>query len=384
MKRSVLLGMAALALCQIPAQLRAESPAVPQVIGFHSVIADEGGNPIPDGDVTIDFRITDAAGTVLYEERQGVASVGGLVSALIGNGLTGDGAPTGGVPMGVLDPQGARFIEVAVEGVTTLPPMEIASVPYAAYAQEALGVADGSVSFESLDADAMQLIAQALTKGKDASQILLRDELPTLYSASSAASTIGVAPGLAYSGASHLQETLGDLDKAIVARDARINTEINDRSSAIAAEAQARTGADSSEAGSRLAADSSEAGVRSAADSSANSSIVDLQGRMQAIENPQRLSFNRSAWGTVSLSGGNAVMHGANASAAYLGSSLYRITFDQQMADDLYAVAVTPANNSNSQGGAYPLSVSSKDAGGFTISLGNMSPQKFDFVVMGN
>ncbi len=383
MRKGIAVLATVLLSCIMSSALRAETGEIPAILGFHSAITDEGGNAIADGDVGIKFRITDANGAELYEESQMVSAANGLVSALIGNGLTQDGAPAGGVPMNVLDPQGARYLEVEVEGIATLPPMEIASVPYAAYAQQALGVANGSISFDSLSADAMKRITEALTNGKDASQILLRDELPTLYSAPAASSTIGVAGGLTYSTANYLQAALADLDKAIAGSNAKITAETGERSAAVSAEAQARVAADSSETSARAAADSAEADTRAVADAATNASVANLDGRVQAIENPQRLSFGRSAWGTVTC-GLSPAVHGQNAVFSSSSGSTVSVAFVQPMSDAYYSVVVTPtADGIDTYSiNLHPLLAFNKSAAGFSVNCNNVP--SVDFIVMGN
>ena len=150
MKRFVLIVICALIVCLVSSVSRATTPEVPVVMGYHSAVTDEGGNPIDDGGWNAWFRITDINGAKLYEERQGVTAIGGRISTLIGNGLTADGAPTGGVPLEALDPDGVRFLEVEIEGMDPLPAVEMAAVPYCSYSQVALGAAEGSISFDAL------------------------------------------------------------------------------------------------------------------------------------------------------------------------------------------------------------------------------------------
>jgi hypothetical protein len=362
MAKRMLMITALFMFAAMPCAARAADALVPPVMGFHAALTDEGGNPVADGEVAAAFRIIDAAGTILYEEQQRVNSVGGQVAALIGNGLTGDGAPTGGVPIELLDPRGGRYLQVEVAGMAPLPMMELATVPYAAYAQEALGVAKEAIAFEDLSAAAVEELGKAMTDGAGAQSIVVREEL----AAPEAAAEIGVASGLASSTATDLQGVLDDLDGAIVASDARIAVEEGARSSADATEASARQDADGAEAAARSSADDG------------------VDKRVQAIENPHRLSFERSAWGSVTLDGNqNPVLHGQNASIAKLNAGVYRISFSSPMSDASYAAVVTPASTVGGGGTLMPLSITNKAADGFTVGLGTMVNQSFDFIVMG-
>ena len=214
--------------CAWPSLLWAGNPAlssVPPYLVYQSELYDDGGNPISDGEVDIVFRITDGLGSVLYEELQTIEAIRGQLTALVGNGTDPNGAPTGGLTVEMLDPAGPRYLEVEVDGLSALEPMEIASVPYSIYASVALdaaegaidsrAIADGSVEFEDLSGGLVEDLGNQLTGGSGADSIVLRQELDTLYRDPSAASTIGVSPNFVYSGADILQTVLQDLDRAI-------------------------------------------------------------------------------------------------------------------------------------------------------------------------
>lgn len=361
----------------------AASLDVPAVIGYHSAIYDEGGNSIADGEWSVSFAITDVDGTALYEEWQTVTAVGGQVSALIGNGLTSAGAPTGGVPLDAMDPDGGRYLEVEFEGMDPLPAMELAAVPYANYAQVALGASDGSITFEALSNDALDDIAEELTGGEGKGAIILRSELDTLYNDPSSASTMGIATsGFTNTSSSDLQGALGDLDAAIGQNSAGIQTLTNTTNSltnSLNAEISNRASADSAEASARSAADSAEASTRSAADGA-------LDARVAAVENSARLSFMHSAWGTVTGGPSPSMNGGANASVSRVGGGQYRIDLSPAMSNANYAVVVTPSDNSkvidSSTAGA--VKVYSKTASSFYIQFVGLGNESFDFIVLGN
>ncbi len=336
---------------------------VPAVLGYHAAVRDEGGNSIADGDWDVAFRITDVEGTVLYEEQQTVSATGGQVSALVGNGLTADGAPTGGVPLEVLRPDGGRYLEVQFGGMGPLPAMEISSVPYADYAQIALGAASGSITYDALAQGAIDEIAKALTGGAGSEAIVLRDEITTIYSDTSSATYIGVATAdIENSSSADLQNVLDDLDGAIEV--------VEDQCAA--------------EATSRSQADSDEATARQAADDAINTELVALQAQTNAIAAPSRLSFLRSIWGTVYE---DATFYCVNASASGLGMYKYEVSFDEPLSNANYAVVATPNHNTDlGSNSPATLMLYDKTAAGFKVAISPSTSsafRSFDFIVIG-
>ncbi len=368
MKRCMLLVALILALV-LPSV--ASATDIPAVVGYHSLVLDEGGNPIPDGDWGVRFRITDVSGNPLYEERQNLPAIGGRLSALIGNGLDANGAPTGGLSPAMLDPSGAKYLEVEIEGMDPLPAVELASVPYASYAQTALGVADASVGFEGLSGDVMVRIADELTGGAGADAIILREELGSLYSDPSSATSIGVSTaGFTSSSSSDLQGALADIDLSLSAH----SGDIAGLATSLSSESAARAGADSAEASARSTADATEATVRAEADYA-------LDTRLDAIEDPSRLSFARSAWGSVA-GGSSPTIIGQNASIAWEGANTYRVNFSQPFSSAGYAVILTPIGGVHS---ADMPSVYDKSASGFRVGFSiSAATQSFDFMVLSN
>jgi hypothetical protein len=357
MKRFIPIVLCALLICLVSSVSRAAAPEVPTVMGYHSAVTDEGGNPIDDGQWNAWFRITDVNGAKLYEEQQGVTAIGGRVSTLIGNGLTADGAPTGGIPLEALDPDGVKFLEVEIEGMDPLPAVEMAAVPYCSYSQVAFGAAEGSIDYDALADGLVDQIAEDMTGGEGKDAIILRDELDTIYSDPSSATYIGVAPdSLDKSGSSDLQNVLGDFDGAIVANESSIGTESANRISAVNAEASARTAADNA-----------------------------LDSRLDAIETPNRLPFLRNIWGTVHA---DSTFYGANASASSIGMNSYQVSFSASLSNANYAVVATP-NHNTSLGSNSPatLMLYDKTASGFKVVItpsGSSVFRSFDFIVIGN
>jgi len=133
--------------------------SVPNAITFQSALFDSSGNPITDDTTDLLFRIVDDQNNELYaEEQRGVQVYDGLVNVIIGSGIepnSNPAVPTGGLPVAALDPNQVMFLEVTVGGTTTLELLELTSVPYAYYAEQALNVAPGSITSESIAAGAI-------------------------------------------------------------------------------------------------------------------------------------------------------------------------------------------------------------------------------------
>lgn len=217
----------------LPIVGNAEPTSVPHFLNYQSLLYDDGGNLLPDGQADVTFKVTDAAGSVLFEEHQTVDVVRGAVSALVGNGLDSGGAPMGGIPASVLSPDSGRYLEVTVDGYPPEAGLEIVSVPYSIYAEKALAVADEGVTGAMLakksitiDHLADGLISDLATQMGTAGLIATRTDLTNLqttYRSTTGASTIGVTSGLVYSGSNNLQGVLQDLDRAVQHRQAGID-----------------------------------------------------------------------------------------------------------------------------------------------------------------
>jgi hypothetical protein len=202
-----------------------DAAQVPPLINFQSVLYDDAGEAIPDGSSSVNFRITDVNGSVLYEENQTLDVVHGMVSAMVGNGLTSGGAPTGGIPLDVFEADAGRYLEVTVDGYQPQATMEIVSVPYALYADKAMGAVDGSIGGDAIKAGAItakHFSSEALKELGGA--MVSGDSL----SMTTAAQSIGVRPGFSYSGSSNIQGVLTDLDRVMATRNAQMDTRVVD------------------------------------------------------------------------------------------------------------------------------------------------------------
>jgi len=62
---------------------------IPKQINFQGILKDSLGNPYPDGNYSITFRIYDAAsgGNILWQEGQLIAISGGLFTHLLGSAI---------------------------------------------------------------------------------------------------------------------------------------------------------------------------------------------------------------------------------------------------------------------------------------------------------
>ncbi len=132
-----------------------QAQSVPNVITFQSVIFDDGGNVIEDDSADILFRILDDQGTELYAEEQPAVQIfDGMINVLLGSGIvpnSNPAVPTGGLIFTDFNPANPLFLEVTVKNVTTLDQLELTSVPYAFYAQQALTVAEGAITATSIE-----------------------------------------------------------------------------------------------------------------------------------------------------------------------------------------------------------------------------------------
>ena len=126
--------------------------SVPHTINFQSVLRDDGGNLIPDGTITLNFKILDVDGTQLYQETQTGEVVRGAVNVMIGEGdIPGSDAATGGIPMNALDPShGEKFVQYQIGTNQPIDPISIGSIPYAMWAEKSFGVVNEGVTTESI------------------------------------------------------------------------------------------------------------------------------------------------------------------------------------------------------------------------------------------
>ncbi len=366
----------AAALISLPAFAGAAQSEVPAVWGYHAEIYDEGGNAIQDGDWDVQFRITDTAGEPLYEESQTLSAIGGQISALIGNGLTADGAPTGGVPIEALDPNGSRYLEVLINDMEPLPVTELASVPYADYAQIALGAADSSITYDMLADSTADEIAKELTGGEGKEAIVLMEELDTIYSDPSSAVYIGVATGdINNSSSDDLQNVLDDLDGAIDSNAGSIV--VNSQDIATCEDKKVSRDGDTINGTITINGDVIVQDGNRVDGYDISEEIEALDQRTVNLES----ALDRDIWGSV-IGGISPSINGSNVSMTSPNVDNYYITFSFALSDPNYAVVLTPI------AGVVESPVLPKIYGktttGFTVHFDGASTRNFDFIVMGN
>jgi len=199
-----------------------ELPAVkiPHLINFQSVLTDPAGNPLPNGRHNVLFRLLDASGNSLYEERQNLESQDGAVSAMVGS--------QNDLSLNLVSPASIKFLSVQVEGQGPETRMEIVSVPYAYYAEQALTAAPKSIGTEAIKPKSItaELLADDVLAGLVPStvvQISQLDDLKGDYSGTMGASKIGINGSFVYSQGNQVQNVLKDLDTAIYQRQVNLD-----------------------------------------------------------------------------------------------------------------------------------------------------------------
>lgn len=378
-------------ICMSSMSAGAGATAVPHFLNYQSLLYDDGGNLLADGPANVTFKVKDAGGHVLFEETQTLDVVRGAVSALVGNGLTAAGAPTGGVPLSVMEPGGERYLEVAVEGYPPEGQMEIVSVPYAVYAELALGAADEAIDGAAIAKKAITMehlsdsfVNDLATQMSAAGAIATRTDLTnmqTTYRGVGGASNIGVTAGFVYSGSNNLQDVLRDLDRAIQHRQGSVEIiETN-----ITNEISARTASDTTlqnninnEASARAAADAAETTARRNKDNEHDSRLDDLGGRGNSY-----VQYS----GVVNCSDPPTIQ-GEHVTVSEPAMHVYRIIFNDPLPYSNYAVSLTLERAAPAYDVTGPIMVvSNKTMSSFDVSgfpaIGNLSTISFGFAVIG-
>ena len=205
--------------------------SLPNLINFQSVLTDDGGNRLADGKYSMLFQILDSEQAVLYEEKQEVEAVEGVVSVMVGAGIDPkDGAPTGGLLLEDLDPSLAKYLSVQVEEYPKQI-LEITSVPFSLYSEKAYSLMPKSVHRDHLADGLIEdiLSQKVLTLSELPEEVVTSDELPIFYQNNTGASQIGVSSGLNYSTGTSIQLVLNDLDSAMSLQSNRIDSETSSR-----------------------------------------------------------------------------------------------------------------------------------------------------------
>ncbi|MBI4224546.1 MAG: hypothetical protein HY609_06385 [Deltaproteobacteria bacterium] len=180
----------------VPSPVFAQTPQVPHLLNFQSVLTDAAGVPLPDGMYDVTSSIVDAEGQELYAENQTLEAAQGVVSAMVG--------AQGSLDLSQFDPETPKFLHVGVAGQGPTRSMEIVTVPYSLYAQQALGAAPQSIGGE------------AIQPGAITAEHLAEDVLGDIRN------------NLFYSQGSDLPTVLRDLDVAIQQRQVNLdNAQVN-------------------------------------------------------------------------------------------------------------------------------------------------------------
>ncbi|MDI7268993.1 MAG: hypothetical protein QME96_13475, partial [Myxococcota bacterium] len=106
---------------------RADAPAL---LPLQGTLADAAGRPV-DGDLTMRFGIyaSETGGVPLWTEERTVAAADGMVSVMLG-----EDAP---LDLAIFRDNGVLWMEIAVDASPPFPRMQLATTPYAAFAQYA-------------------------------------------------------------------------------------------------------------------------------------------------------------------------------------------------------------------------------------------------------
>lgn len=361
---------------------------VPPLINFQSVLYDDAGEPVPDGSSSVNFRITDINGSVLYEESQTLDVVHGMVSAMVGNGLTSGGAPTGGIPPDVFETDAGRYLDVTVDGYQPQATMEIVSVPYALYADKAMGAVDDSIGGDAIKAGAITARHFSDEALKELGGAMVGGDS---LGVSGAAQSIGVRSGFSYSGSSNIQGVLTDLDRVMATRSAQMDTTINTLQTMDSNLQQQIT----NEVAERQSADGNLQGQID----NTNSRITDVEDRVTVIETgpgPNISALNGffmggkiCAWGYANFESGGgsnntALLYGSGASVSVASTTKATVTLDENCSGGRYMVLMNGYHTAFHTTGSdyHPALVSNRQPGSFDVSELN-SPSTFDFMVIG-
>ncbi len=118
---------------------------IPEIISYQGVLRDGSGNPVPDDDYLVTFRIYDVetGGTPLWTEDQSLTATGGTINAHLGSVTT----------LTTLEFDVPYWLGISIEGGTELAPRTaFTTVPYAGHAAFADECAEADDDWE-IDGD---------------------------------------------------------------------------------------------------------------------------------------------------------------------------------------------------------------------------------------
>lgn len=148
-KTTKVLGLVALVVAVFTFNAYAE---IPKTINLQSVVYDQDGNVTDKEFVSVSVQIVDEAGNVYFQEdNYDIPVVQGAMNLVVGESL-------GGIPINALDPNtGRKFVNVLIDGSNPYDILPLSSVPYALWADTAVGVVDDSIDGDSIKEGSIEL-----------------------------------------------------------------------------------------------------------------------------------------------------------------------------------------------------------------------------------
>jgi len=152
---------------------------LPQFIQLQAVLIDDAGHVLKDLQETdMTLSILDIDGDIYYQEVQHVIVIHGAVSVLVGSGNDPtSGVPTGGIPPDALFPDRTKLLRFQIsEKSIPEADLELVSVPYAYYAQVAMGldhainsldIENGGIELEDLSDQALEALRGNRTRARE-------------------------------------------------------------------------------------------------------------------------------------------------------------------------------------------------------------------------
>ena len=341
---------------------------VPPYMNFQSVLRDDSGNLTEDGFMDLQMKILDQDKDVVYEETQpGVQVLRSAINVMIGEGVvpgSSPSTPTGGIPASALDPEkGSHFLQVQFGSNLPSDPMELGSVPYAMYAERALGLAPTTLPENLPD--------YLVTQDELNAAIQIHENDTTAHPASS----ITVNGAFTTVTGSTVQQVLQSIDSIIsninnipgILSNAKIESSIardSEVSSAVSTEASARSSAD--------------AGLQSQINT-LNTTVSSLASRITDLESAPTIVYaadinnvtGATEWEYESPKVGNVTVIKSS-------TGLYTVTFGTPLLTTNYIVVGSGEEDGPSEGVVMAVTEDSKSTSGFGFRTVNMSDTHTD------
>ncbi len=148
-----------LILCVLPLVSGADTTN-PRFFNFQSIMRGDNGELVTDPFIDLEFQITDDNNQVLYsEEQKNIQVIRGAVNVLVGEGtLPGTNQLTGGLPADIFDPRtGSKFLRFQVGANLMGDGIELVSMPYAYWSEQALKVVPNAIGSEEIKDGSIEL-----------------------------------------------------------------------------------------------------------------------------------------------------------------------------------------------------------------------------------